>query len=111
MLTGVLPPASLCPPAPPALRWLPGGVSIALAIVSAVLTLLGYDLAHPANAYCPVTEIWRGVMLCIASLGTAAPGLVCGVAGSLCGRSNRSLSLAGLAANVAFLALFALLWL
>jgi hypothetical protein len=111
MLTGVLPPASFCPTAPPTLRWLPGAVSIVLAVVSTALTLIGHDLAHPGNAYCPVTEIWRGIMLCVASLGTAAPGVVCGLVGSLCGRSNRGLSLAGLGSNLGFLALFALLWL
>src|SRR5687768_15571487 len=103
--------AYLRPLSPPsASRWVPGAVSIGLAVVSFAMNGIGYALAHPGRVDCPVTEIWRGTMLAVGSLGTAVPGLLCGAAGVVHRRSHRPAALVGFALNAAFGVVFYLLW-
>lgn len=98
------------PPAASASRWIPGAVSIGLAVMSFAMNGIGYALAHPGRVDCPVTEIWRGTMLAVGSLGTAVPGLLCGAAGVMHRRSNRRAAGLGFALNAAFGVTFYLLW-
>ena len=99
------------PPVPSSMGWIPGALSVGLAAVSFILCGIGYALAHAGQVDCPVTEIWRGTLFAVASVGTAVPGLLCGAAGGVCGRTNRSLALTGLALNGGFGVMFYALWL
>ena len=93
------------------MRWIPGAASVGLAALSFVLCGIGYALAHADPVACPVTEIWRGTLFAVASVGTAIPGVLCGAVGGVCGRANRSLAMTGLALNGGFGLLFYALWL
>ena len=90
-------------------RWL-GGVSLLLIAVSAGINLVGYAIAHPAYGHCPLEDMWRGVLLAIASLGTAVPAGACALAGTVARGADRRWSLAGLAATALFAGMFIALW-
>jgi hypothetical protein len=98
------------PVASASMRWVPGAASVGLAVLSFALNGIGYAMAHPGRVDCPVTEIWRGTLFAVASVGTAVPGLLCGTAGVASRRTNRPLALAGLALNAAFGWVFYALW-
>jgi hypothetical protein len=85
--------------------------SITLAATSLALTLVAYQIVHPAGAMCPVEDIWRGTLIAVTSVGTAVPALACGLFGAVARGSNRLLSLLGLALTGAFGLTFYVLWL
>lgn len=100
------------PPAarPAGLGWLPGGASVGLAGLALLFTWFGYLIVHPHGADCPISEIWRGTLFAIGSVGLAVPGLFSGLFGVVCPRMNRLLALLGVMANVGFGVLFYSLW-
>jgi hypothetical protein len=88
-------------------RWLSGGASIALALVSFVLTYAGYALGHSHD--CLFTDVYRGAIFAIASLATALPALAVGLAGSF-GQGNRMLAIIGAAISASFFVAFWMVW-
>src|SRR5947209_8580586 len=82
--------------------WAPGVISTGLAGLACVLLLVGYRLAHPTNPNCPVTEVWRGMMIALFALAIAVPGALCGLVGIGWTKANRVLGLLGLVSHIGF---------
>jgi len=92
------------------LGWVPGGASVGLAGLALLFTWIGYVIVHPHGAECPISEIWRGTLLAVGSVGLAVPGLFSGLVGVVCPRMNRLLALLGVLLNAGFALVFYSLW-
>ena len=90
-------------------NWVPGAVSVSLALASYALTWAGYT--QSSHNDCAMTDVYGGAMFAIASLGTAIPGLLLGLFGAACGRTNRLFPALGAVLSAAFFGAFYMVWL